>query len=165
MIFVVYVHQQYWPVFFFFFFFSVVTFFSFDIGVMVASLNELRSIPYSAIFWKSFRSIGVNSSLFDNSHLWSHLKWKKVKFAQSCPILCDPIDYTAQGILLPRILKWVAIPFLQGIFQTQGSKWGLPHWRQPETPRNTGMGSLSLLQGVIPTQESNRGLLHYRRIL
>ena len=84
---------------------------------MVASLNKLRSIPYSAIFWKNFRSIGVNSSLFDNIHLWNHLQWKKVKFSQLCLTLCDPIDYTAQGILLSRILKWVAIPF---------SRWSSP---------------------------------------
>ena len=33
------------------------------------------------------------------------------------------------------------------------------------TPKNTGMGSLSLLQEIFPTQESNWGLLHCRRIL
>ena len=37
--------------------------------------------------------------------------------AQSCPTLCDPIDYTAQGILLSKILKWVAIPFSRGSSQ------------------------------------------------
>ena len=29
----------------------------------------------------------------------------------------------------------------------------------PGTPKNTGVGSLSLLQGILPTQESNWGLL------
>ena len=34
----------------------------------------------------------------------------KVKVAQSCTTLCDPMDYTAHGILQARILKWVAVP-------------------------------------------------------
>ena len=54
----------------------------------------------------------------------------KVKVAQLCLTLCDPMDYTVHGILQARILKWVAIPLLQGIFPTQGSNPGLPHWRQ-----------------------------------
>ena len=35
----------------------------------------------------------------------------KVKGAQSCPTLCDPMDYTVHGILQARILEWVAFPF------------------------------------------------------
>ena len=38
----------------------------------------------------------------------------KAKVAQSCPTLCDPIDYTVYGILQARILGWVAIPFSRG---------------------------------------------------
>ena len=45
--------------------------------------------------------------------------------AQSCPTLCDPMD-SVHKILQARILKWLAIPFLQGIFQNQGSKPGSP---------------------------------------
>ena len=41
----------------------------------------------------------------------------KVKVAQSCPILCDPIDYIVHGILQARILEWVAYPF------SRGSSW------------------------------------------
>ena len=37
--------------------------------------------------------------------------WKKVKVAQSCPTLCDPMDYTVHGIFQARILEWVAVPF------------------------------------------------------
>ena len=36
---------------------------------------------------------------------------KKVKVTQSCPTLCDPMDYTVRGILQARILEWVAFPF------------------------------------------------------
>ena len=41
----------------------------------------------------------------------------KVKVAQSCLILCDPMDYTAHGILQARILEWVAFPFSRGSSQ------------------------------------------------
>ena len=33
-----------------------------------------------------------------------------MKVAQSCPILCDPMDYTVHGILQARIPEWVAFP-------------------------------------------------------
>ena len=35
----------------------------------------------------------------------------KVKVTESCPTLCDPMDYTVHGILQARILEWVALPF------------------------------------------------------
>ena len=41
----------------------------------------------------------------------------KVKVTQSCPTLCDPMDYTVHGILQARILEWVAIPFSRGSSQ------------------------------------------------
>ena len=41
----------------------------------------------------------------------------KVKVTQSCPTLCDPMDYTVQGILQARILEWVAFPFSRGSSQ------------------------------------------------
>ena len=40
------------------------------------------------------------------------------------------LNYTIHGILQARILEWVAFPFLQGIFPTQGLNPGLLHWRQ-----------------------------------
>ena len=46
------------------------------------------------------------------------LKWTvKAKVAQSCPTLCDPIDYTVHGILQARILEWVVVPFSRGSSQ------------------------------------------------
>ena len=39
------------------------------------------------------------------------MKSMNVKLAQSCPALCDPMDYTDHGILQARILEWVAVPF------------------------------------------------------
>ena len=35
----------------------------------------------------------------------------KVRVAQSCLSLCDPMDYTLHGILQARILVWVAFSF------------------------------------------------------
>ena len=35
----------------------------------------------------------------------------KVKVAQSCLTLCNPMDYTVHAILQARILEWVAFPF------------------------------------------------------
>ena len=41
----------------------------------------------------------------------------KVKAVQSCPALCNPMDYTVHGILQARILEWVAFPFFRGSSQ------------------------------------------------
>ena len=35
----------------------------------------------------------------------------KVKITQSCPTLCNPIDYTDHGILQAKIPEWAAMPF------------------------------------------------------
>ena len=43
--------------------------------------------------------------------------WSEVEVAQSCPTLCDPMDYTVYGILQARILEWVAFPFSRGSSQ------------------------------------------------
>ena len=43
--------------------------------------------------------------------------YPKVKVAQYCLTLCDPMDYTVHGILQARILEWVAIPFSRGSSQ------------------------------------------------
>ena len=39
----------------------------------------------------------------------------RVNVAQSCPTLCDPVDYIVHGILQARTLEWVAFPFSRGI--------------------------------------------------
>ena len=43
----------------------------------------------------------------------------KAKVTQSCPTLCDPMDYTVHEILQARILEWVAIPFSGGSSQSR----------------------------------------------
>ena len=43
----------------------------------------------------------------------------KVKVAQSCLTLCDPMGYTVHGILQARILEWVAVSFSRGSSQSR----------------------------------------------
>ena len=46
----------------------------------------------------------------------------EVEITQSCPTLCDPMDYTIHGILQARILEWVAI-----LFSRRSSPGDLPN--------------------------------------
>ena len=55
------------------------------------------------------------------------LRQREEYYYYLCLILCNPMDYTAHGILQARILEWVAFPLLQRIFPTQGSDPGLPN--------------------------------------
>ena len=57
--------------------------------------------------------VGHSGTRLNNNKLKCSLKMK-VKVAQSCPTLCDPMDYTAHGILQARILEWVAFPLSRG---------------------------------------------------
>ena len=91
----------------------------------------------------------------------------KVKVAQSCLTLCDPVVHTVRGILQARILEWVVFSFSRVSSQPRSPALqadSLPAEPQGK-PKNTGVGSLSLLQRIFPTQESNQGLLHCRWIL
>ena len=56
----------------------------------------------SSVEWKSIGAIKV-----------------KVKIAQLCPTLCDPMDFTVHVILQARILDWVVFPFSRGSSQTR----------------------------------------------
>ena len=93
----------------------------------------------------------------------------KVKAAQLCPTLWDPMDYTVHGILQARPLEWVVFPFSMGSSQPMDQTPALQAdslpTQPPGKPKNTGVGSLSLLQGIFQTQESNQSLLHCRWIL
>ena len=95
----------------------------------------------------------------------------KVKVAQLCLNLCDPMDCIVLGILQARILEWVAFSSL-GDLPNLGIEPRSPTMQADSIPaepqgkaKNTGLGSLSLLQGILPTQDLNWGLLHCRRIL
>ena len=103
-----------------------------------------------------------------------------------CPTLCNHMDYS-----LPDSFVYGDSPdkntgvgchaLLQGIFPTQESNPGLPHFCRdslqticnmqtdslpydpPGKPKNIEVGSLSLFKGNFPTQETNQVLLHCGR--
>ena len=54
---------------------------------------------------------------WETTHFEDILQEVKVKVAQSCLTLCDPMDYTVCGILQARILEWVGFPFSRGSSQ------------------------------------------------
>ena len=81
----------------------------------------------SWIHWRSHIICPVHRCIFSHSvmsnswllhgHLFYESEKWKVKVAQSCPTLCDPMDYIVHGILQARILEWVAFPFSRGSSQ------------------------------------------------
>ena len=100
----------------------------------------------------------------------------KVKVAQLCPALCDPMDYSPPGshihwILQARILEWVAVPFSGGYSQPRvwiqvshiaggySTNWATreaqEYWSGQPIPSSEDLSD----------QESNWGLLHCRQVL
>ena len=76
------------------------------------------------------------------------------EIAQSCPTLCDPMDYTVHGILQAIILERVAFPS-PGDLSNPGIEPGSPALQvnslpaEPQgKPKNNGVGSVSLLQQI-----------------
>ena len=61
--------------------------------------------------------LGVVFIFFLSILMYTFSQLPKVKVAQLCPTLCDPMDYTVHGILQVRILEWVAFPFSRGSSQ------------------------------------------------
>ena len=83
----------------------------------------------------------------------------EVKVAQSCPTLCDPMDYTVHGILQAGVLEWVTF-HSPGDLPDSGIKPRSPTLQADSLPaepqgksKNTGVGNLPLLQGIFLTQE------------
>ena len=56
----------------------------------------------------------IKKNLSLNHWTQSHVK---VKVAQLCPALCNPMYFTVYGILQARILDWAAYPFTSGSLQ------------------------------------------------
>ena len=143
-------------------------------GLKESDTNE--RLPRSLPLWNSFSELsevlysGLQSRGRKESDTAERLHFHYsscVDITQSCPTLCNPMDYTVHGILQARILEWVAFPFSRGSSQPRSPALqadSLPAEPQGK-PKNTGVGSLSLLQGIFLTQESNQGLLQCRWIL
>ena len=73
---------------------------------LMTALAFVTFLIYSFFNW---RTIALqNFVVFCQTSTW--ISNVKVKVAQSCPTLCDTMDYTVNGILQARILEWVAFP-------------------------------------------------------
>ena len=68
---------------------------------------------FKFLLWKLRHCCGRNEDLRCGMGM-------KVIVAQSCPTLCDAMDYTVPGILQVRILEWVAVPFSRESAQPRG---------------------------------------------
>ena len=65
-----------------------------------------------------FKKIEISSSIFSDHNTVK----VKLKVAQLCPTLCDPMDCSLSGspvygILQARIPEWIAVPFSRGSSQ------------------------------------------------
>ena len=74
--------------------------------------------------WKNWEGItqGEISQTKRDKHCALSLKKGKGSVAQSCPVLCDPMncspqDFSVLEILQARILEWAAVPFSWGSSQ------------------------------------------------
>ena len=85
---------------------------------------------------------GVSSSSSkDTSHggSGSILKSVKVLVSESCPTLCNRVDYSlpgssVRGILQEGILEWVAMSFYREGLPDPGIKAGVLHWQADSLP-------------------------------
>ena len=75
------------------------------------SLTFMAVVTICSGFGTRMLEDGMNISVLEKGKKNSYCRYLKVKVkvAQSCPTLCDPMDYTVHGILQARILEWVAL--------------------------------------------------------
>ena len=129
------------------------------------TLNELTSLGFSFFVYKRGMTMVSASKVDVKMNACKTLRPMsekvKMKVAQWCPTLCDPMDDTVHGILQARTLEWVAFPFSKGSSQPR-DQTQVPHIAGRVLPaepqgksKNTAVGSLSLFQRIFPTQESN----------
>ena len=100
--------------------------------------------------------------LWNSAFKWvSEVKWSEI--AQSCPTLCNPMDYSLpgsslHGILQARVLEWVAISFPRGSSWPRDQTWvsGIPGRRfnlwatrealkKPQRSPNSSLNNLTFL--------------------
>ena len=103
-------------------------------GSMEMSLSKLQELVMDREAWHAAIHRVARSQTWLSD--WTELNCTiESEVAQSCLTLCKPMDCSPpgssiHGILQARMLEWVAISFSRGIFPTQGSNPGLPHYRQ-----------------------------------
>ena len=94
-----------------------------NLNVLCLLVNLSTSVlqPVCMGSWEAATSTQLNIQWCQVSSFWSALVGVfisvKEKVTQSCPTLCDPIDYTVHGMLQARILEWVSLPFSRGSSQ------------------------------------------------
>ena len=92
-------------------------------GVLSLFVQEEPSCGISSVYLLAQNSLEGGTFFLFPLHLpvyyltclewWCLIKRSDVKVAQSCPTLCDPVEYTVHGILQARILEWVAFLFFR----------------------------------------------------
>ena len=86
------------------------------LGPPVCGATSVSCLPALSLFCGTVSEFPITTTA--NYHKLTGSKQMKV--AQSYPTLCDPMDYTAHGILQARILEWTAFPFSRGSSQPRG---------------------------------------------
>ena len=154
-------------------------------------LSDLRACQFSLLFhtFDSFPYLGYLPGPWRSLSLWlliGHL-WAticrelggyiknickhevKVKVAQWCLTLCDPMDAIVYGILQARILESVAFPYSRGSSQSRDQTQvsllqvdSLPV-EPPGKPKNTGVAYPFSMD--LPNPGIKQGLLHWGWIL
>ena len=71
----------------------------------------------------------------------------KVKVAQWCPTLCDPMDCMIQGILQARTLEWVTLPFSRDL-PNPGIKPRSPALQADSLSADHSMGGVNISEGL-----------------
>ena len=84
--------------------------------MLLRSLDFLKNF-YFWLHWVFVAACWVSLVIVRGDYSW--LQRMKVLVTQSCLTLSDPMDcslpgFSVHGILLARILMWVAIPFSRG---------------------------------------------------
>ena len=89
--------------------------------------HVLRSVKWKSLsrvclqphgLYSPWNSPGQNTRVGSLSLLQGIFPVQFSSVAQSCPTLCDPMDYNiVHGILQARVLEWIAIPFSRGSSQ------------------------------------------------
>ena len=91
------------------------------VGLKVINRRHLCSFPYHSEITRFLEALCQTEGWKPNIH-------RVCEVAQSCPTLCNPVDYSlpsssVHGILQARILEWVAISFSRGSSQPRNRTW------------------------------------------
>ena len=137
--------------------------------VSSSTLNDSKiRVPTNVCLWHSRKS-SAKFFLLIKPQSWKCFR-TSVLISYCC---CSnwPQIYFRHGILQARILEQVAFHFSRG-FSSPGIESTSPALQADSSPaelkgspKNTGVGGLSLLQWFFPTQEWKWGLLHCRWIV